>query len=80
MSIVYQDENERLVAEQAVLVYRSVIQAMQQAPHGQGLAWMEEALMKQGREHLREMLERAATSHRQAQKKGGPRRAVRAAV
>src|SRR3972149_3554956 len=37
MSAEYQDENERLVAEQAVLAYREVHKAMQAAPHGQGL-------------------------------------------
>jgi hypothetical protein len=69
MSRIYQDENERLVAEQAVLVYRSVVEAMRNAPHGQGLACMEAAVLEQGRGHLRQILERAATAHPEAQKK-----------
>jgi hypothetical protein len=71
MSIGFKDENERLVAEQAVLVYRSVIDAMHAAPHGKGMAYMEGAVMQGGREHLREILERAASTHEGAQK-GGP--------
>ena len=73
MSMAYSDENERLVAEQAVLVYRSVVQAMQTAPHGQGMACMEDALLHHGRDHLRQMLERAVTAHPEAQKKGSAR-------
>ncbi len=79
MSMAYGDENERLVAEQAVLVYRSVIEAMQTAPQGQGMACMEDALLHHGREHLRQMLERATTAHPEAQKKG-PARTSAAAV
>jgi len=71
MSIEFKDENERLVAEQAVLVYRSVIDAMHAAPHGKGLACMEAAVMQGGREHLRQMYERAASTHEGVQK-GGP--------
>ena len=70
MSMAFQDENERLVAEQAVLVYRSVAEAMKAAPHGQGLACMEDALLSNGREHLRQMLERAVEGHAELQKKG----------
>ena len=71
MSVEFKDENERLVAEQAVLVYRSVIDAMHCAPHGQGLDCMESAVMQGGREHLRQMLERAVSTHEGVQK-GGP--------
>ena len=71
MSVEFKDENERLVAEQAVLVYRSVIDAMHAAPHGQGLDCMESAVMQGGREHLRQMLERAISTHEGVQK-GGP--------
>jgi hypothetical protein len=69
MSQSFQDENERLVAEQAVLVYRAVMEAAQTAPHGQGLTRMETAVLDQGREHLRQILQRATTA--QAQEKGG---------
>lgn len=71
MSMEFKNDNERLVAEQAVLVYRSVIDAMHGAPHGQGLACMEAAVMQGGREHLRQMFERAASTHEGVQK-GGP--------
>ena len=71
MSIIDQDSNERLVAEQAIAVYRAVVQAMQSAPHGQGLACMEEALLNGGRAHLRDMLNRAMSTHPEVQK-GGP--------
>ena len=71
MSMPYQDENERLVAEQAVAVYRAVVKAMEHAPHGHGLACMEEALLKEGRGHLQELLSRAMSTHPEVQK-GGP--------
>jgi hypothetical protein len=71
MSGSFRDENERLVAEQAVLVYRAVREAAQSAPHGQGLACMEAAVLDQGREHLRQMLERATAAEAEAQEKGG---------
>jgi len=70
MSIEFKDENERLVAEQSVLVYRSVIDAMHAAPHGKGLACMEAAVMQGGREHLRQILERAVSTHGGVQKGG----------
>jgi len=48
MSSKLRDENERLVAEQPVLLYREVVQAMHAAPHGQGLATMEAAVLPGG--------------------------------
>lgn len=80
MSRPFRDENERLVAEQAVLVYRAVVEAAQTAPHGQGLACMEVAVLDQGREHLRQMLQRATTAQVQAQEKGGAVGSAGAAV
>lgn len=71
MSRSFRDENERLVAEQAVLVYRAVVEAAQTAPHGQGLACMEAAVLDQGREHLRQLMQRATTAQVQAQEKKG---------
>jgi hypothetical protein len=70
MSLEYGDENERLVAEQAVLAYREVYRAMQAAPHGQGLACTEAAVLMQGREQQRRMLELILGGHPEAQKKG----------
>jgi hypothetical protein len=61
---------ELLAAESAVLVMRSLMQAVQSAPHGQGMACIETALHEKGFEHLRTMLAAAAASHEGAQKKG----------
>ena len=71
MSLEFCDENERLVAEQAVLAYREVFKAMQCAPHGQGLACTEAAVLRQGREQQRKVLELLLGGHPEAQKKGG---------
>ena len=64
------DANERLVAEQAVLAYREVHKAMQGAAYGQGLACTEAAVLAQGREQQRRMLELVLGGHPEAQKKG----------
>jgi hypothetical protein len=71
MSIEYRSEQERLVAEQAVLVYRAVQSAMLGAPQGRGLEVTEAALMENGREHLRNILAQALSTHPEVQK-GGP--------
>lgn len=71
MAIEFQDASERLVAEQAVLAFRSVKDAMRTAPHGRGLAVMEDALMDKGVQTLRVMLQEAVSAHPEAQK-GGP--------
>ena len=70
MSAECLDETERLVAEQAVLAYREVKKAMQAAPHGQGLACTEAAVLVQGREQQRRILELILSDHPEAQKKG----------
>ena len=62
---------ERLVAEQAVLLHRQVMDAMQNAPFGQGLAVTEAAVLDGGREFLRQMLQEALSAQPEAQK-GGP--------
>jgi hypothetical protein len=61
---------ELVAAESAVLVMRSLMQAVQSAPHGQGMSCVETALHKDGFEHLRKMLSVALASHDGAQKKG----------
>lgn len=63
--------DERLVAEQAVAMYREVQRAMQAAPPGQGLACTESALLAYGRAFLRSVLEQTVSAHAEAQK-GGP--------
>ena len=65
----YSDE-ERLVAEQAVLTYRAVVEAAETASHGHGMDAMETAILDHGRKHLRAMLRHAAGAHAEAQKKG----------
>jgi hypothetical protein len=61
---------ELLAAESAVLTMRSLMQAAQAAPHGQGMARVESALHEKGFEHLRQMLQTAVASHEGAQKRG----------
>jgi hypothetical protein len=61
---------ELLAAESAVLTMRSLMQAAQAAPHGQGMFRVEAALHETGFEHLRQMLQAAVASHEGAQKKG----------
>ena len=70
MAIQYNDPDEQLMAEQAVLAFRAVKQAAKQAKHGHGLEAMENAIMIDGLAHLNQMLQHAAASHSEAQKKG----------
>ena len=71
MSIHYHTEEERLVAEQAVAAYREAQKAMAAAPHGQGLAVTEAAVLRQGRIVTQTMLEQLISTHAEVQK-GGP--------
>ena len=64
-------DEERLVAEQAIAMYREVQKAMEAAPHGQGLACTESAVLEHGREFLRSVLQQTVSAHEEAQK-GGP--------
>lgn len=66
----YQSDEERLVAEQAVLHYRELKQVMKTAPHGKGLAVMEQAVREKGFEQMRQTLSLLANAHDEAQKKG----------
>jgi hypothetical protein len=61
---------ELLAAESAVLAMRSLMAAVQAAPHGQGMVQVEAVLQDKGWEHLRTMLQAAVASHAGAQKKG----------
>jgi len=70
---------ERLVAEQAVLLHRQVMDAMQNASFGQGLAVTEAAVLDGGREFLQKMLQEALSAQAEAQKRGSaPSRATAA--
>ncbi len=69
-------ENERIIAEHAVLAYQAVKQAANDAPHGQGMARMEEVVTDKGFETLRKMLALSASDHSEAQKKGSAAKRV----
>lgn len=70
---------ERLLAEQAVLLHRQVRDAMQNAPYGQGLAVTEAAVVGGGRQFLQKMLQEALSAQAEAQKGGSaPGRATAA--
>jgi hypothetical protein len=71
VSLAYRNEQERLVAEQAVLAFRATQAAMAAAPHGQGLAMTEAAVMEHGRALLQKILSEALSTHPEVQK-GGP--------
>jgi hypothetical protein len=63
-------DDERLIAEQAVLMARAVKRAGDQAPHGKGLSHLERAVMEHGGELLRVTLERSIGARDEAQKRG----------
>lgn len=63
-------DDEKLIAEKAVLMARAVKQAGDQAPHGRGLFCLEQAVLDHGRDLLRTTLERSISAHDEAQKKG----------
>lgn len=67
----FKDEQERLIAEQAVLAYRAVNQAADDAAFGHGMAAIEDAALDGCREHGRRLIE-AALARRGAQKARTP--------
>ncbi len=69
-SISIENEQEKLVALQAVETYRAFKQAVKDAPHGKGLAFTEAVVHDKGFDHLRKMYESALRDHPEAQKKG----------
>lgn len=68
--------SERLAAEQAVLMYRELHQAVMNAPHGHGLATLETAVLDKGFDYLRNMMTLAANARPEAQKKGSASKPV----
>jgi hypothetical protein len=66
----YANDEERLVAEQAVLNYRELMGVMKKAPHGKGMAVLEQAVRDKGFEQMRKTLSLLASAHDEAQKKG----------
>ena len=66
----FKNDQERLVAEQALLNYRELVQVMKNAPHGKGMAVLEQAVREKGFEQMRQTLGFLAGAHDEAQKKG----------
>jgi hypothetical protein len=66
----FHSDEERLVAEQALLNFRELKQIMKSAPHGKGMAVMETAVREKGFEQMRRTLGLLVSAHEEAQKKG----------
>jgi hypothetical protein len=66
----FASDAERLIAEQAVLNFRELMGVMKDAPHGKGMAVMEQAVREKGFEQMRQTLSLLAGAHDEAQKKG----------
>jgi hypothetical protein len=66
-----------LVVEQSLLMYREVEAAGATAPHGQGMACLEDATLAAGQRHMQWVMEQAFRSQAEAQKGG---RVVRTAA
>jgi hypothetical protein len=69
-SMKFESEEERLVAEQALLNYRELKQVMKDAPYGKGMAVMEQAVRKRGFEQMQQTLSLLINAHAEGQKKG----------
>ena len=63
-------DDERLIAEQAVAMARSVKMAGDQAPYGKGLFCLEQAVLDHGKELMRTVLQKTISAHSEAQKRG----------
>ena len=75
----FRDDQERLVAEQAVLQYRAVKEAADRAEFGHGMEAIETAALEGSREHGRRLIESALRRRALSQKdrpariaEGGP--------
>jgi hypothetical protein len=73
MATVFRNDAERLIAEQAVLLHRQVMEAVERAPQGHGLEVTEAAVMQGGMGFLRHLLEQSLSAHQEAQKGGSAR-------
>ena len=69
-SISVENEQEKLVALQAIETYRALQHAVKTAPHGKGLSTVEAVVHDKGFDQLRKMYESALQNHPEAQKKG----------
>jgi len=73
--MTFQNDEERLVAEQALLNYRELLEVRKKAPHGKGMAVMEQAVREKGLEQMRQTLKllingQEKQAHESGQKKG----------
>lgn len=66
----FANDDERLIAEQAVLGYRELIGVMKTAPHGKGLAVLEQVVRDNGFEQMRQTLGLVLDAHQEAKKNG----------
>lgn len=66
----YENDEERLVGEQALLNYRELKGVMKDAPHGRGMAVLEQAVREKGFEQMRQTLGLLTSAHDEAQKRG----------
>lgn len=71
-------DDERLIAERAVAMARSVKEAGDNAAWGHGLACMEQAVLDEGMELQRLTLQRSISARQEAQKKGSRARGANA--
>ena len=63
-------DRERLIAEQAIETLRALDRAADNAPHGQGLACMEDCIHDKGLGLLRTIMTSTASARPEAQKRG----------
>jgi hypothetical protein len=66
----FANDDERLIAEQAVLGYRELMGVAKTAPHGKALAVLEQAVREKGFEQMRKTLGLVLGAQQEAQKKG----------
>lgn len=69
-SLTVENEQEKLIALQAIETYRALQHAVKTAPHGKGLATVEAVVHDKGFDQLRQMYQAALQNHPEAQKKG----------
>jgi len=74
----YKDAQEQLIAEQAVLHYRAVCEAAEQAAFGHGMEAMETAALEAGREHIARLIQ--TTANQRAASEKATRRGARIAA
>jgi hypothetical protein len=66
----FENDEERLVAEQALLNYRELQAVMKSAPYGKGMAVLEQAVRQKGFDQMRQTLSLLVNAHADGQKKG----------